>query len=167
LKACSALTRASVTGGRTARTPLANIRGYLEALKDGVITPNTALFTSLYEEAVLQQRLVDDLQDLAQAEAGAMIYHRTLLDVAELLGTGAGIKPADLRHVFDRFWRADNARGRTTGGSGLGLAIAREIVAVHHGSVTVDSVPGVGTTFMIRLPLNEPPFAPGADRARC
>jgi two-component system, OmpR family, sensor histidine kinase BaeS len=67
------------------RTPLANLRGYLEALKDGVISPGPEVFTSLHEEAVLQQRIVDDLQDLALAEAGTLVYHRSQVDLAELL----------------------------------------------------------------------------------
>jgi two-component system sensor histidine kinase BaeS len=69
------------------RTPLANLRGYLEALKDGVITPDADLFASLHDEAVLQQRIVDDLQDLALAEAGTLAYHRVPVDLAELLET--------------------------------------------------------------------------------
>jgi two-component system sensor histidine kinase BaeS len=69
------------------RTPLANLRGYLEALKDGVIAPDTELFASLHEEAVLQQRIVNDLQDLALAEAGTLAYHRVVIDLAELLET--------------------------------------------------------------------------------
>ncbi|GIG91698.1 sensor histidine kinase [Plantactinospora endophytica] len=69
------------------RTPLANLRGYLEALSDGVIEPDPELFASLHEEAVLQQRIVDDLQDLALAEAGSLAYHRATVDLAELLET--------------------------------------------------------------------------------
>ncbi|WP_422770200.1 sensor histidine kinase [Plantactinospora sp. WMMC1484] len=69
------------------RTPLANLRGYLEALSDGVIEPDPELFASLHEETVLQQRIVDDLQDLALAEAGSLAYHRTGVDLAELLET--------------------------------------------------------------------------------
>src|SRR5690606_1411453 len=62
-----------------------NVRGYLEALRDGVVAPDRELFASLYEEAVLQQRVVDDLQELALAEAGALVYHRSRVDVGELL----------------------------------------------------------------------------------
>ncbi|SCL35422.1 two-component system, OmpR family, sensor histidine kinase BaeS [Micromonospora rhizosphaerae] len=205
------------------RTPLANLRGYLEALSDGVITPDQDLFASLHEEAVLQQRIVDDLQDLALAEAGNLAYHRVTVDLAELLetcrtahharaesagvslrvaaepvavhadpdrlrqvvgnlvtnalrataaggsvrlvasrtetqaivqvvDTGSGIATDALPHVFDRFWRADAARGRRTGGSGLGLAIARQIVTDHQGTIRVASEVGVGTTFTITLP---------------
>jgi len=69
------------------RTPLSNLRGYLEALRDGVLAPDRELFASLHEEALLQQRIVDDLQDLALAETGAMVYQWGPLDVLELLRT--------------------------------------------------------------------------------
>lgn len=69
------------------RTPLANLRGYLEALRDGVVAPTPELLDDLHEEALLQQRIVDDLQDLALAEAGALTYHRTEVDLRELLET--------------------------------------------------------------------------------
>jgi two-component system sensor histidine kinase BaeS len=69
------------------RTPLANVRGYLEALKDGVLRPDPDLFASLHEEALLQQRIVDDLQDLALAESGALLYQYQPVDVLELLRT--------------------------------------------------------------------------------
>jgi two-component system, OmpR family, sensor histidine kinase BaeS len=67
------------------RTPTTNIRGYVEALQDGVFSLDEELLRSLYEEAVLQQRLIDDLQDLALAEAGALVYHRCLVDLADFL----------------------------------------------------------------------------------
>jgi two-component system, OmpR family, sensor histidine kinase BaeS len=72
--------------------------------------------------------------------------------VIRVADTGTGIAPAALPHVFDRFWRADSARGRRTGGSGLGLSIARQIVTDHGGTITVASKLGVGTTFTITLP---------------
>ena len=65
---------------------------------------------------------------------------------------GEGIAPAHLPHVFDRFYRADGARGRATGGTGLGLAIARVIAASHGGTITVTSEPGQGSEFVVRLP---------------
>ena len=66
---------------------------------------------------------------------------------------GPGIDAAHLPHVFDRFYRADAARGRGTGGSGLGLAIVKQLVELHGGRVTVESTPGRGTTF--RLAFSE------------
>lgn len=208
------------------RTPLANLRGYLEALRDEVLTADPELLDSLHEEVLLQQRIVDDLQDLALAEAGVLTYHRAGVDarvlaeacrtahgalaaaagvelsaavppvpvrlygdpgrlrqaLSNLVGnavrhtapggsvrievterdglariavrdTGSGIPAADLPHLFDRFWRADAARGRATGGSGLGLSIARQIVADHQGGIEVESEVGAGTVFTVALPV--------------
>ncbi|PRX16693.1 two-component system sensor histidine kinase BaeS [Actinoplanes italicus] len=69
------------------RTPLGNLRGYLEALQDGVLEPTPELYASLHDEVILNQRIVGDLQELALAEAGALVYHRAPADLAELLET--------------------------------------------------------------------------------
>lgn len=66
--------------------------------------------------------------------------------------TGQGIAAEDLPHVFDRFWRADRSRTRSSGGSGLGLAIVRSLVHAQGGEVGVTSQTGQGTTFWFRLP---------------
>ena len=66
---------------------------------------------------------------------------------------GEGVEAADLPHLFDRFYRADESRSRDTGGSGLGLAIAHAIVTAHAGTITAHSEgPGRGTTVRIVLP---------------
>lgn len=65
--------------------------------------------------------------------------------------TGRGIPPEDLARIFQRFYRADKARGGES--AGLGLAIVREIVRAHGGTVTAESVVGVGSKFTVRLPL--------------
>lgn len=69
------------------RTPLSNLRGYLEGLSDGVVEPSRDLFVSLHEETLLQRRILDDLQELALAEAGDLTYTRTSFDLAELAAT--------------------------------------------------------------------------------
>ncbi|GAA1620668.1 sensor histidine kinase [Actinoplanes couchii] len=206
------------------RTPLSNLRGYLEGLADGVIEPTPELFASLHEETLLQRRILDDLQVLALAEAGELGYDPQPLDLSELtttaatlhravaaeagvevivdvpapvevcvdpdrmrqvLGnlmsnairytdaggrvelrvvrdgpdavltirdTGVGMNADEVSRVFDRFWRADPARQRATGGSGLGMTIVRRIVVDQGGDITAASVPGLGTTFTVRLP---------------
>jgi signal transduction histidine kinase len=66
---------------------------------------------------------------------------------------GPGIALDDQPHVFDRFWRADKARSRSDGGTGLGLAIVRQIAESHGGQVRLHSKVGVGSSFMISLPI--------------
>jgi signal transduction histidine kinase len=67
--------------------------------------------------------------------------------------TGIGIDPDALEHVFERFYRADEARTRAFGGSGLGLSIAEQLVSGHGGRISAESTPGRGSTFTVSLPL--------------
>lgn len=67
------------------RTPLSNIQGYLEAIRDGVVNPDAATIDSLYEEASLLSRLIDDLQELALAEAGKLKLVRQAEDIARVI----------------------------------------------------------------------------------
>jgi two-component system, OmpR family, sensor histidine kinase CiaH len=83
----------------------------------------------------------------------------------EVRDTGIGIRPEDLPYVFDRFYRADRARTRSTG-SGLGLPIARGIVTMLGGSIALDSVADTGTTVRVRLPLAKSGQRQGAKSPR-
>jgi signal transduction histidine kinase len=76
---------------------------------------------------------------------------------------GPGIAPEDQGHVFDRFWRADKARARSDGGTGLGLAIVRQVVESHGGEVRLHSKVGVGSSFVVWLPITRP-ATDGAQR---
>lgn len=208
-------------------TPLATIRGYLEAIQDGVIEPSPAVVGSVHAEALLLDHLIADLQELALAEAGQLPLNRrpialpavvdqavaavrpeanakglrisvnlaadlpTIAADPQRIGqvlrnllrnaiqhtadggeievtavrqegqiqisvrdNGAGIAPEHLPHLFDRFYRADPSRARTTGGTGLGLAIVKGVVEVHRGVVSAESALGEGTTFYFTLPAN-------------
>jgi two-component system OmpR family sensor kinase len=75
---------------------------------------------------------------------------RVLLEVAD---RGPGLSAEQAERVFERFYRSDAARGRTTGGTGLGLAIVAALTAAHGGSAAVRTTPGGGATFVISLPL--------------
>ncbi len=66
--------------------------------------------------------------------------------------TGIGIAPEDLPHIFERFWRAEEARSQYREGSGLGMAIAQTIVQRHQGNITVQSQRHQGTCFQVKLP---------------
>ena len=209
------------------RTPLSNLKGYLEAINDGVIKPDKKTISSLNEEAASLSRLVADLQELSLADAGELkmtfqseniinliqetvnatqskataknlklnadlpaklptlnvdpqrikqVIHN-LLDNAiahtgkggtvtlkaiekngmisvSVADTGEGIPPEDLPTIFERFYRVDKSRSRTTGGSGLGLTIAKRLVEAHGGKISVDSQPGKGSTFTFSLPVS-------------
>jgi signal transduction histidine kinase len=211
------------------RTPLTNLRCQIEAIQDGLQPATSETLRSLHEETLLLGRLVDDLQDLALAEAGRLPLHRVpvaphaaidaalaavapgaverrvrlesrvapglsdldadpqrlgqilrnLLDNAlthvseggaivvsaarsgaavelAVADDGPGIAPEHLPHVFERFYRADPSRARSTGGAGLGLAIVRQLAAGHGGSVRVESEPGRGARFSVTLPAVRP-----------
>jgi signal transduction histidine kinase len=214
------------------RTPLSNIRGYLEAIRDDLVKPDKATIDSLYEEVTLLSRLIDDLQDLAQAEAGQLKLIRQPEQVGEIINqavtaigakamaknvtlsvgvsselalcdidsyriiqvlhnlldnavaytssggrvdvsanqngdrveikvsdTGEGIPPEELPNIFERFYRVDKSRARSTGGYGLGLTIAKRIVEAHGGSITVESVVGEGTQFTFTIPVYRENFS--------
>jgi signal transduction histidine kinase len=81
--------------------------------------------------------------------------------IVEVSDDGIGISSEDAPHVFDRFFRAEDAAA-TVGGTGLGLAVAKDIVASHEGTLEVESAPGAGSTFVLKLPLGvqEPTGAP-------
>ncbi len=214
------------------RTPLSNIRGYLEAMRDGVVEPDTTTIGSIYEEALLLERLVTDLQELALADAGQLTLLRRPTDMRDIINqalaalqiearsknlslaaelpeepaivdvdpervgqvlrnllsnaisytpeegrvsvqlveegstlrvnvvdTGPGIPAADLPYVFERFYRVDKSRARSTGGAGLGLTIAKRLVEAHGGTMEVTSELGEGSCFSFTLPK-----APEEDR---
>jgi heavy metal sensor kinase len=77
--------------------------------------------------------------------------------VLEVRDTGVGIPAAALPHLFDRFYRVDEARSRDEGGAGLGLSIAQSICTAHGASIEVDSELGLGSQFRLRFPRLHPP----------
>ena len=78
---------------------------------------------------------------------------------------GIGIAPKHQRHIFDRFYRADDEPTRAVGGTGLGLAITKHIVTAHRGAIELVSAPGAGSTFTVVLPAHAAPEPAGAAEA--
>lgn len=114
------------------------------------------LNAALVEQAVIN--LVDNA--LKYSESGKTVWLSAAASeppgprelVLRVRDEGCGIEPIHLPRLFERFYRVDKARSRNLGGTGLGLSIVKHIVQAHMGAVSVDSEPGVGTTFTIRLP---------------
>ena len=219
------------------RTPLSNIQGYLEAIKDGLVQPTPEIIDTIYGQALHLSRLVEDLRLLAQVEAGALQLHLSPARMEELLqssveavrpraeakgvslsleaepsllpqidvdstriaqvldnllenaithtpeggavsvsahatdsaievtvsDTGSGIAPEDLPRLFDRFYRSDPSRDRSTGGTGLGLTIARRLVEAHGGAIEAESELSQGSRFTLRLPIRLPDPPPAEE----
>ena len=103
-------------------------------------------------------RILNNLIDNAirHTPAGGMVNILAIKErndvLVEVIDTGEGIQTQHLPHIFDRFYRGEKSRSRTTGGSGLGLAIVKGIVEAHGGKIAVESRPGY-TRFYFNLPI--------------
>lgn len=121
------------------------------------VTVTTQIASELGEVVVDAVRIREVLANLVINAVRAMPDGGTLTVSADQEGqsihirvvdSGVGIDPDELEYIFDRF-----RKGSTSSGSGLGLTISRDLVEAHGGSISVDSVPGRGTTVMVDLPL--------------
>jgi PAS domain S-box-containing protein len=104
-------------------------------------------------------------------EGGISLRIGTFNGMAQLVvsDTGVGIPDEALPHLFERFHRIEESRGRSHEGTGIGLALVRELVRLHGGTIDVASSPGVGTTFTIRIPFGRhhlPAAQVGVERAQ-
>jgi two-component system sensor histidine kinase SenX3 len=113
-----------------------------------------------------RRQLVSALGNLLEnavkySDPGSTIELRVLTEldavVFEVEDHGMGIPARDLDRIFERFYRVDRARSRETGGTGLGLSIVRHVAHNHGGTVTVRSIEGEGSIFVLRIPNAQPP----------
>jgi len=146
-----------------------------DAVQDArIVAPNRSIdlavgtgaaFLVLGDEARLRQVISNLMNNaLTHTPEGSPISVRILAGyqegnpavpcaILEVTDHGPGLTEEQASRVFERFYRADQARGRRTGGSGLGLAIVQALVAAHGGTVSLDTAPAHGATFRITLPL--------------
>jgi len=113
------------------------------------------------DRARLKQVVVNLLDNaLKYTPRGGTVTLKTLRSgrraVLQVRDTGIGIPNSALAHIFERFYRVDNARSRDSGGVGLGLSIVKAICSAHGAEIEVDSTPGVGSCFRIRFPAVAP-----------
>lgn len=137
----------------------------VKAVERGVTValPPESDLTARLNSPLLEQALVNLLDNaLNYSEPGSTVALGLRRGPGEVelavVDHGCGIAPEHLPRLFERFYRADQARSRKLGGTGLGLAIVKHIVGAHGGHVSVESTPGRGSTFTIGLPspYNEP-----------
>ncbi|WP_298814773.1 sensor histidine kinase [Chloroflexus sp.] len=138
------------------------VRSFAQSAAERSIQLKAEVAPDLPDIEVDPQRIAQVLSNLISnalrhTPAGGTINLSVVPDSAGVVfsvrDTGAGIDPADLPHIFDRFYRADRSRTRSSGGAGLGLAIARRLVEAHGGQIWATSQTGRGTTVSFRLPV--------------
>ena len=136
---------------------------FLPAAEEKKISLNMLLSAALPRIPADKQELYHALANLIEnaiyyTPAGGSVTVSTGSDetgvLIEVADTGIGIDPKELVHIFERFYRSEQAQQMHSGGTGLGLAIVKRIVEVHNGRIEIKSTPGTGTTFSIWLPLS-------------
>ena len=141
--------------GLEAVCPRAEARGVALSLGVESTLPTVDLDPTRIAQAV--GNLLENAVTHTPGGGTVSVSAHAVVDAVEVMvaDTGPGIAPHDLPHIFDRFYRADPSRARSTGGTGLGLTIARRLVEAHGGSIEVESVVGQGSRFIIRLPTGK------------
>ena len=133
----------------------------MKAISSGETGTGDGPLTAPADARRLRQVLTNLVENaLRHTSAGGTITVRARRDgpdaVLEVADTGSGIAPEHLPHIFDRFYRASEARAMP--GSGLGLSIVRRVVQAHGGTVSAQNAEGGGSVFRLRLPAL--PFSP-------
>lgn len=132
--------------------------GPAAAQKSISVQDNYSGQTEVRANATLLEQAIKNLMDNAikyspeNSVVRLSLRHRDGVLTVEVADNGPGIPAEDLPRIFERFYRVDRARSRDLGGTGLGLAIVKHIAIAHGGSVTVESTPGKGSTFVLSIP---------------
>jgi two-component system, OmpR family, sensor kinase len=129
----------------------------LAAAKQIIVTPRLdSTFVSADRNRLAQvvTNLLTNAIAYSPQQSGILVSLEQDADdaIVTVADTGFGIPSEDLSNIFQRFYRVDKERSRDSGGSGLGLSICQTIVEAHGGSISVESQPGIGSTFRFRLP---------------
>ena len=142
--------------------PLFGDRDYEVDAIGGVLNADADRLTQVLRNLVRNAVAQTEVGDRIVIAAGPIARGSIEISVSD---SGPGIPADQLEQIFERFHRVDHDRSRDTGGSGLGLAIARAIVEAHGGTITAESPPGRGATFLIVLPgYRSPATVPGPPR---
>lgn len=110
------------------------------------------------DSAMVQQMIYNLIMNAIRYTVSGRIIVRAGRENAAVtiavIDTGIGIAAEDIEHIFDYFYRVDQARAKQSGGTGLGLALVKQMALAHGGTVYATSTPGQGSTFTLRLPLS-------------
>ena len=116
-----------------------------EVIAEVDITRINLVLTNLVENAIKYNHEHGEV--IVTVDADEEYFSFTVAD------NGIGIPEEDLNRIYERFFRVDKSRSREIGGTGLGLSITRSAILRHHGTISVESREGEGTTFIVRIPL--------------
>jgi len=121
------------------------------------------VFGSLDQISAAVTNLVSNAVTYSEAGSRVLVSTKSVDDTAQIsvVDQGIGIPAQEIDRIFERFYRVDPARHRSTGGTGLGLSIVKHVAATHGGDVSVWSVEGRGSTFTLTLPLSPEPGSTG------
>ena len=127
-------------------------------LVNHILVPENLTITGNYEQLYrLMSNLVANAIQYSpeESEIRLILARRNKSALLKVQDRGLGIASEDLKQIFNRFYRVNRDRSRSTGGSGLGLSIAQAIAQAHHGTIEVESELGQGSTFTVVLPIND------------
>jgi two-component system phosphate regulon sensor histidine kinase PhoR len=115
--------------------------------------PEVRIDPQLVEQAIIN--LIDNAikHSGEKSEIRLKLFREGDEAVLAVIDHGCGIPAAHVERIFERFYRVDKARSRKAGGTGLGLAIVKHVMQLHHGTAGVISIPGKGSTFLLRMPI--------------